>query len=199
MLGLWTGPLDFSPSLFQELGISRQQAFRLLGQEFAYRVERRSLRLALEAASQTQTPMVCMAGNRGCIQLHTGPVNTPGAAGPWLHVRGPKFNLQLREDDIASAWVVRKPTVYGIVTSLELFNGDGFCFAQFSGARKPGKPQLENWKWIAGSLPRLPSPLPHQAPPLRLSWKDYQRKQWPRTNQGKKADFSLSKTAEPNS
>jgi len=197
--GAAQAPQDFSSSLFQEFGISRQQAFRLLGQEYAYRVERRSLRLALEAASQTQTPMVCMAGNRGCIQLHTGPVNTPGAAGPWLHVRGPKFNLQLREDDIASAWVVRKPTVYGIVTSLELFNGDGFCFAQFSGARKPGKPQLENWKWIASSLPRLPSPLPHRVTPFRLSWKDHQRKQWPRTNQGKKADFNLSKTAEPNS
>jgi putative hemin transport protein len=189
--GAAQAPLDFSSSLFQEFGISRQQAFRLLGEDFAYRVERRSLRLALEAASQTQTPMVCMAGNRGCIQLHTGPVNTPGAAGPWLHVRGPKFNLQLREDDIASAWIVRKPTVYGIMTSLELFNGDGFCFAQFSGARKPGKPQLENWKWIASSLPRLPSP-------LQLSWKD-QRKQWPGTHQGRKADFNLPKTAGPNS
>ena len=180
--GAAQAPLDFSSSLFREFRITRQQAFRLLGQEYAYRVERHSLRLALEGASQTQTPMVCMASNRGCIQLHTGPVNTPGAAGPWLHVRGPKFNLQLREDDIASAWVVRKPTVYGIVASLELFNRDGFCSRRSPGARKPGKPQLENWKWIASSLPRLPSPLPHWAPPLRLSWKDHQGKRWPRTN-----------------
>lgn len=148
-------PLCFSSSLFQAFGISRLHAFHLLGPEFAYRVLRRSLRLALEAASQTQTPMVCKAGNRGCIQIHTGPVDTSKTVGPWLHVQGPKFNLQLRENAIASAWVVRKPTVYGIVTSLELFDTAGFCFARFSGARKPGKPQLENWKWIASSLPRL--------------------------------------------
>jgi putative hemin transport protein len=145
---------EFS-GLLQEFGTGRLQGLRFAGQELAYRVELRSLRLALEAALETQTPLVCAIGNRGCIQIHTGLVTALKAAGLWLNVLGPNFNLHMREDAIASAWVIRKPASSGIVATLGLFDSDGFCFAQLSGTRKPGKPQLENWKWIASSLPRI--------------------------------------------
>lgn len=51
--------------------------------------------------------------------------------------------------------MVRKPTRDGIVTSLELFDADGFCFVQFFGERKPGKPELDAWREIVAALPRL--------------------------------------------
>ena len=63
----------------------------------------------------------------------------------------PTFNLHLREDAIASAWVVRKPTRDGDVTSLELFDKDGFCFTLF-GLRKPGKPELEAWRAVLSGI-----------------------------------------------
>ncbi len=66
----------------------------------------------------------------------------------------PDFNLHLREDQIDTAWVVRKPTRDGDVTSLELFDKDGFCFAQLFGARKPGKPELQGWRDLLAALPR---------------------------------------------
>jgi putative hemin transport protein len=140
--------------LLQEFGVSRAQAMRLAEPEFAYRVEPAALRRMLEAASESQTPIMCFVGNPGCIQIHTGPVRTLKVMGPWFNILDPGFNLHLREDAIQQAWVVRKPTRDGVVTSLELFDEDGFCFVQFFGERKPGKPELEAWRDIVVALPR---------------------------------------------
>jgi putative hemin transport protein len=140
--------------LLQEFGVSRAQAMRLAEPEFAWQVEPAALRQAMEAAVGTKTPIMCFVGNAGCIQIHTGPIDTLKVMGPWFNILDPSFNLHLREDAIDQAWVVRKPTRDGIVTSLELFDTGGFCFVQFFGERKPGKPELEAWREIAAALPR---------------------------------------------
>ena len=75
--------------------------------------------------------------------------------GPWFNILDPTFNLHLREDSIHHAWIVRKPTRDGIVTSLELYDGDGFCFVQLFGERKPGKPERDEWLSIVARLPRV--------------------------------------------
>jgi putative hemin transport protein len=98
---------------------------------------------------------MCFVGNRGCIQIHTGPVKTLKTVGPWFNILDPGFNLHLREDAIAEAWVVRKPTRDGDVTSLELYDEDGFCFVQFFGERKPRKPELDSWRGILREIPAL--------------------------------------------
>jgi putative hemin transport protein len=92
-------------------------------------------------------------GNPGCIQIHTGTVTNLKRMGPWFNVLDPTFNLHLREDAIDSAWIMRKPTRDGDITSLELFDKEGFCFAQLFGARKPGKPELEAWRTILARVP----------------------------------------------
>ena len=132
----------------------RLQALRLAGRNFAEEVETSSLPRALELAQQREVPIMVFVGNSGCIQIHSGPVKNLKRLGPWFNVLDPDFNLHLREDKIASAWIVKKPTRDGQVTSLELFDTDGFCFAQLFGARKPGKPELEAWRVIAAELPR---------------------------------------------
>ncbi len=140
--------------LLMEFGVGRAQAMRLAEREFAYPVTPAAFRLMLEAVSETQTPIMCFVGNPGCIQIHTGPIRALKATGPWFNILDPRFNLHLREDAIAQAWVVRKPTRDGIVTSLELFDEDGFCFVQFFGERKPGKAELPGWREIVAALPR---------------------------------------------
>jgi putative heme degradation protein len=60
--------------------------------------------------------------SKGCIQIHTGLVQKLVSMEPWFNVLDPQFNLHLREDHIAEAWLVKKPTNDGIVTSLELFD-----------------------------------------------------------------------------
>jgi putative hemin transport protein len=141
--------------LLQEFGVGRDQAMRLAEPEFTWKVEPVALRQLMETASETDTPIMCFVGNPGCIQIHTGPIKTLKVMGPWFNILDPTFNLHLREDAIHHAWVVRKPTRDGIVTSLELFDADGFCFAQFFGERKPGKPELEPWREMVAGLPRV--------------------------------------------
>ena len=139
--------------MLRGLAVGRLQALRLAGSDFARRVPAESLATVLEVVRDTGTPIMVFVGNAGCIQIHSGPVMNLKRLGPWFNVLDPTFNLHLREDAIASAWVVRKPTRDGDVTSLELFDAEGFCFTQLFGRRKPGKPELEPWRAVLAALP----------------------------------------------
>jgi putative hemin transport protein len=143
--------------MLKDFRAGRLQAMRLVGAPYVEEVEPTSARAMLEAASRTETPIMCFVGNRGCIQIHSGPVKEIKVMGPWLNVLDPGFNLHLREDHIARAFVVQKPTRDGHVTSLELFAPDGGNFAMFFGLRKEGQPELDAWRDILAGLPRLPS------------------------------------------
>ena len=114
-------------------------------------------RAAFEAAAADGTPIMVFVGSHGCIQIHTGPVSNIRAMGPWINVMDPTFNLHLRNDHVADAWVVRKPTSDGVVTSLEVFDAKNGNFAQFFGERKPGRPELPAWRELMLSL--CPQPL----------------------------------------
>ena len=134
--------------MLRTLKVGRLQAMRLAGPDFARRVATGTVARVLEAARDAATPIMVFAGNPGCIQIHTGIVERIGHTGPWLNVMDPDFHLHLRQDMIADAFVVRKPTKDGDVTSLELFDAGGFCFAQVFGARKPGIPERNDWRAI---------------------------------------------------
>ena len=49
---------------------------------------------------------------------------------------------------MTDAWVVRKPTEDGIVTSVELYDAQGVLLVQFFGERKPGQVEREDWRAI---------------------------------------------------
>jgi putative hemin transport protein len=145
-------------AMLQELGVGRVQALRLVGEEFAYKVETNSFRTALEMAAESGLPIMIFAGSAGLIQIHTGPVHKLKEAGPWFNVLDPGFNLHLREDHIATAWVVKKPTRDGIVTALEIYNVDDQQIAWMFGKRKPGEIEDSAWKTVAHALPTLAGP-----------------------------------------
>lgn len=142
-------------SLLRKFKLGRTQALRLAAGDFAYRVPVGSARTMLQDAAKEQLSIMCFVGNPGMIQIHTGPVNRIEVMGDWLNVLDPGFNLHLREDHIAAAWIVKKPTSDGIVTSLELFDAGGETIAMFFGERKPGVPELQHWRDVAGRIPRL--------------------------------------------
>lgn len=144
-------------AMLQELSVGRAQAMRLVGEDLAYRVAPDSFRMALEKAAATHLPIMIFAGNLGVIQIHTGPVATLKEVGPWYNVLDPWFNLHLRSDSIATAWVVRKPTVDGDVTSLEIFDDRNRQIAWMFGKRKPGEPELQDWRDLLNSLGRVGS------------------------------------------
>ena len=149
---------EFFPML-RKFEIGRLQALRLIGTEFAYRTSLGAFRQVVEDAADDGTEIMIFVGSPGCIQIHTGPVKKLKTFGTWFNVLDPGFNLHLREDAIASAWVVRKPTEDGIVTSLEIFDAEGEVIAFTFGKRKPGEPELAAWRRLVERLPREPEPV----------------------------------------
>lgn len=142
--------------LLRQFGLERQQAFSLVEGRFAHRVDPGAVRQMLLAASLDGTPIMVFVGSPGCIQIHTGPVKRVEPMEMrgmvWLNVLDPGFNLHLREDRIAHAWIVEKPGDHGTVTSLEVFDDQGELMAMFFGARKPGKPELPAWRQLLEPL-----------------------------------------------
>lgn len=145
-------------SLLMRHKLTRTQALRLAGPARARPVGLDSLRAVLVDAAGSGLPIMVFVGNKGCIQIHTGPVETVREAGPWFNVLDPGFNLHLRETAIDTAWVVAKPTEDGQVTSLELFDGAGEAIATLFGKRKPGLPEDQDWRALLGRLPDLAPP-----------------------------------------
>jgi putative hemin transport protein len=144
---------DFFP-LLRRNGVAREQAFRLVGAEWAERVAAQSVQAALHIAARDAVPVMVFVGNPGCIQIHSGPVEKLVQMGPWFNVLDPRFNLHLRTDAIASAWLVRKPTDDGLVTSIEIFDAEGEVILMLFGLRKPGQPEDVRWRAIAEAAVR---------------------------------------------
>lgn len=142
---------DFFP-LIRKFGVSRRQALRLADQEMAYEVAPSVLREVLQKASERKLPIMVFVGNRGIIQIHTGTVEKLFAHGEWYNVMDEAFNLHAKETEIGTAYVVKKPTEDGVVTSVEFFNKDGEDVALFFGKRKPGIPEMKEWRELVAEL-----------------------------------------------
>jgi putative hemin transport protein len=140
--------------LLRRFGLSRTRALALAPNGFACRVRSDAARQLLEDAAAGGIAIMCFVGNAGMIQIHSGPVRRVETIGEWLNVLDPDFNLHLRQDGIASAWIVRKPTADGPVTSLELYDARGDTAAMFFGARKPGIAEQPAWRTLIDALPR---------------------------------------------
>ncbi|MDX1947056.1 MAG: ChuX/HutX family heme-like substrate-binding protein, partial [Pirellulaceae bacterium] len=138
--------------LLRRFKLGRIQALRFMGEEFAVPLDAKAGTEVLQQASAQQLPIMVFVGNRGCIQIHTGEVNKIVPFGDWINVLDPDFNLHLRETGIATAWLVRKPTKDGVVTSVELFDEAGENLVLFFGKRKPGQAEDPKWRELAESL-----------------------------------------------
>jgi len=154
LLSEWQGMKDVHQffGMLRRHNISREQAFRLVGAPHAEPVDPAQMESMLEQAASSELSIMCFVGNRGNIQIHTGPVATIKRMGPWLNVLDPEFNLHLLESGVRSAWLVRKPTVDGVVTSIELYDAAGETVAQFFGQRTEGEPENPVWRALAESL-----------------------------------------------
>ena len=150
-IGFWRAWRDLKDThdfytLLKKYTLTRTQALRLAEPEFVREVSKDCLRSMLHLAVQTKTPIMVFVGNPGMLQIHSGPIDRIIEQGSWINVMDPRFNLHVRQDLIERAWIVRKPTVDGIVTSIEFFDQSGEAIAMFFGERKPGKPELASWR-----------------------------------------------------
>lgn len=151
----WLGLRDTHDfvTLLRNHKASRRQALRLAGDDLALPLEPAAAAATLNLAAEAGMPIMIFVGNRSAIQIHTGPVRRlMPSPGGWFNVLDPDFNLHLREAGVTEAWRVVKPTDDGAVTSIELLDGAGGVVAQMFGARKPGQPELADWRALASRI-----------------------------------------------
>lgn len=141
---------DFFPML-KKFNVSRMHALRIAG-DFARQLDNGVVKQLLDHAAATDLEIMVFVGNNGNIQIHTGPVKKIVEIPNWINVMDPLFNLHLRLDHINTAWLVKKPTVDGVVHSIEVFDASGELIVQFFGKRKPGTPELPAWTSFVNGL-----------------------------------------------
>lgn len=137
----------------KRFSVTRAQAMRLVGPDFARPVAVSATATLLREAARAGIPILAFCGNRGCLQIHAGSIQRVEAVPPTLAVRDPAFSLTLDEDRVTAAYVVRKPSVRGDVHALELYDAGADVLLQIFGDRPPQGPERSDWRALTVSLP----------------------------------------------
>lgn len=143
---------DFYP-LLNKFKLTRLQALQIAPKGYAQRIPQGAIMDLFRSAASTQVPIMVFVGSSGCIQIHTGTVNRLVDLKNWFNVMDPDFNLHLNMNGVQENWIVKKPTADGIVSSIEVFSPEKDIILQCFGKRKPGKPELSEWRKIVAELP----------------------------------------------
>jgi putative hemin transport protein len=140
--------------LLRKHGVTRRQALRLAGPSRARLTTVASLEQLLTSASAAELKTMIFVGNPGCIQIFSGLPRRVVRTGPWFNLMDPGFNLHLREDKVAEAWLVAKPTAAGLVRSLELLDERGETIALVF-RKRDDRASAEDPTWVEliGALP----------------------------------------------
>ncbi|MBM7067093.1 hemin-degrading factor [Actibacterium sp. 188UL27-1] len=141
--------------LTSKLKMNRLGAYRIAGAPFVTPVRPASITKMLEALAERETEVMIFVGNKGCIQIHTGPIKTLKPMGPWQNVMDAQFSLHLRQDHVAEVWAVEKPTQRGPALSVEAFDAQGMLIFQVFGISKEGRDSRAAWSDIVAGLDSL--------------------------------------------
>ena len=154
----WTRMTDVHQffGMLKTLKLSRHQALRMVGDDYAWKLADESLTAMFNHAATDGLPIMCFVGSRGCVQIHSGPVSNIKTMGPWINVLDETFHLHLRADHVRELWAVRKPTKDGHVTSIEAYDAQNQMIIQFFGQRHEGEAERDDWRFLAENLPRVP-------------------------------------------
>ncbi|PVY78121.1 putative hemin transport protein [Tamilnaduibacter salinus] len=139
----------------------RLTALELMGDEHALRLDHSAegespLTQLLHQVCEAACPIMTFVGNRGIVQIHTGPVEHVVPMGDWINILDPGFNLHVDLSGITQWWRVRRPTSDGAVSSLEAYDADGVLVLTVFGARKPGQPEDPLWQQQLSALEDSP-------------------------------------------
>jgi putative hemin transport protein len=141
--------------LTSKLRMNRLGAYRIAGAPFVRALATEAVNTLLTQLAQTGTEVMIFVGNRGCIQIHSGPIVTLKPMGPWQNVMDQRFNLHLRLDHMAEVWAVDKPTQRGAAISVEAFDAQGSLIFQIFGLGKEGRDSRAAFGQIVEALPGL--------------------------------------------
>jgi putative hemin transport protein len=146
--------------LTSKLKMNRLGAYRIAGAPFTRALAPASFDAMLRQVAARELGIMVFTGNRGCIQIHSGPIETLKPMGPWQNVLDPRFNLHLRLDHIAEVWAVNKPTKRGPAVSVEAFDADGALITQVFGDGREGHDCRPEWDRLVAGLEGLDAGVP---------------------------------------
>lgn len=133
-------------TLLRRHRVSRLQALRAVGEEWACPVREATFARVLQHAASHAVPIMVFVGNPGIVQIHSGPVQRIKRTGDWLNILDADFNLHANTAAICQWWQVRRPSEDGLITSLEGYNRQGELVLTLFGERKPGVAEREDWR-----------------------------------------------------
>lgn len=139
-------------TLTSRLKMNRLGAYRVAGAPYVRRLSEDAVDTVLEKLGEADVPVMIFVGNHGCIQIHSGEINTLKRMGLWNNVMDPGFNLHLRSDHVAEVYEVRKPTKRGEALSVEAFDKDGAIILQIFGMRAKGIDRVADFDAIVRNL-----------------------------------------------
>lgn len=150
----WLGMTDTHQffGLLRKHGVDRVTALENAPENHATKLDVSALDAVLKLASERELDIMVFVGSRGVIQIHSGPVRRIVEMNKWINVLDPDFNLHVDRTDLATAWVVRKPTEDGIVTALEIYDNQDRDVALLFGLRKPGIPEKPEWRELVAEI-----------------------------------------------
>lgn len=119
--------------LTARLKMNRLGAYRMAGAPYVRALAAGAVETLLQQAAAQALAIMVFVGNRGCIEIHTGPVQRVAQMGPWINVLDPGFDLHLRSDHIHEIYAVVKNTARGPAHSVEFFDARGALIAQIFG------------------------------------------------------------------
>ncbi len=132
--------------MLRKHNIARLDAMKVADGKYTKPIAKDKIESLLNYVSENQIPVMIFAGNRGNIQIHQDFVKKIVKMGPWINVLDKDFNMHLNLDIVETAWIVKKPTADGEITSIEMYDKSGELVVQFFGLRKFGETELETWR-----------------------------------------------------
>lgn len=137
--------------LMRKYNLERQAIFDMVGDDLAYKVDKDSLYKILSLGKDKGESLAVFIANKGCVQIYTGKIKLLFEKDGWLNFSNEGVRIHVTKE-ISECWVVRKPSEFGFVTSLEVFNLDGEQVIQVYGQRDEGEPERESWRLLINDL-----------------------------------------------
>jgi len=140
--------------VIKRFGISRHEAVSVIGEPYAYQVEPEAINSFMQQVSEQKISCFVFVGNKGITQIYSGKFQHTKKIGSWMNVLDPNFNLHVLTCTINDVWVVRKPTDFGVVTSLEVYDLDGNISLQFAPTGTRDGEESAEWRLLLEQLPK---------------------------------------------
>lgn len=138
--------------LCAKLKMNRLGAYRMPGNPFVRQLNTGVVDAMFQGVRDRGIDFMFFVGNRGCIQIHSGPIKTLKEMGPWQNILDPGFDMHLRRDHIAEVYAVEKPTQRGTALSVEAFDAEGTVIFQAFPLARDTNDTRPQWREIVDGL-----------------------------------------------